>query len=140
MSIWVPILLSALTFSGSAPNNQTATTVFRGRPVLKISEGGVERLPERISADKGVNLECVVSRIGDSYYWASRDNVGLQRSESGAFVTYTALNGAGYIRMINAESKAAASLMSPTEEQFDYVEHAVIGLRSVTYYGVRRTP
>jgi hypothetical protein len=32
----------------------------------------------------------------------------------------------------------AASLMSPTEKQFDYVEHLLFGLRSITYYGTTR--
>ena len=52
--------------------------------------------------------------------------------EGSAFVTYIALNGSGYVRVVKPDTKAAASLMSPTEERFDYVEHAVLGLRSVT--------
>jgi len=38
--------------------------------------------------------------------------------------------------MVNPDFKDAASLMSETEAQYDYVEHLLIGLRSVTYYGV----
>jgi hypothetical protein len=48
------------------------------------------------------------------------------------------VTGAGYVKVVNADSKSAAGMMSPTEERFDYVEHASIGLRSVTYHGVRR--
>ena len=47
-------------------------------------------------------------------------------------------NGSGYVRTIRPESKEAASLMGATEAQFDYVEHALIGLKSVTYYGRRQ--
>ena len=57
------------------------------------------------------------------------------RVEAGAFVTFIAANGARYVRIINLSMKAAASQMSETEKRFDYVEHALVGLRSVTYYG-----
>jgi hypothetical protein len=112
-----------------------STTIFRGRPILKISEGGVTRVPENLDRATAANVTCVISKIGDTYYWASRENTRLVRIESGAFITYLAPNGAGYIRVINPASKSAASLMSKTEETFDYVEHALVGLRSVTYYG-----
>ena len=65
----------------------------------------------------------------------TRQNTELVRIESGAFITYLAINGSGYVRVISPKLKDAASLMSPTEARFDYVEHALIGLRSITYYG-----
>jgi len=63
----------------------------------------------------------------------------MARIESGAFITFLALTGAGYVRIIAPAHKAAASLMGDTERQFDYVEHALIGLKSVTYYGTRQS-
>jgi hypothetical protein len=128
----------ALVLCGAIGATQGATTVFKGRPSMKITEGGVERLPEELPRERAINLECVISQIGDTYYWASRENVEMARVESRAFVIYLALNGSGYVRMIRPEFKKAASLMSPTEEQFDYVEHLLIGLKSVTYYGERQ--
>lgn len=127
----ISILLSASAFGQAA-------TVFKGRPTAKISEGGVSRIPEQLSRDQAVNLECAISEIGGRYYWASRENTELIRTESGAFITFVARNGSGYIRIIKPALKAAASLMSETEAKFDYVEHLLIGLASVTYYGVAR--
>ena len=46
-------------------------TVFSGLPVVKVSECGVERIPETLPRDKAVNLPCVISEIGGQYYWAS---------------------------------------------------------------------
>lgn len=40
--------------------------------------------------------------------------------------------------MIKREAKAAEALLGGAEKQFDYVEHALVGLRSVTYYGNRQ--
>ncbi len=132
-ALLISVLL--LPFSGS----QQAVTVFKGRPSLKVSEGGLERSPEQLSRDRAANLECVISQIGDSFYWASRENVELvQIDNGGAFVTFVAVNGSGYVRIVKEESKEAASLMSPTEERFDYVEHVTIGLRSISYFGSRQ--
>jgi hypothetical protein len=133
LTIGAAVLVSTASFGAQAP-----TTVFRGRPAVKISEGGVERTPEQVPRERAVNLECVISRIGNSYYWASRENVQMSRTDGGAFTTYVAVNGAGYVRVLNPEAKAAASAMSGTEKDFDYVEHALVGLRSVTYYGTRQ--
>ena len=105
---------------------------------VKVSEGGLERVPEQIARERGLDRECVVGQIGASFFWASRANVPLSRVDAGAFVTLVATNGSGYVRIVKPEAKAAAALMSPTEERFDYVEHLVIGLRSVTYYGRRQ--
>ncbi len=132
------LLLSILTLIGPRLNAQAPSTVFKGRPVVKISEGGTERTPSPVPPDSAVNLECVISQIGNSYYWASRENTPMTRIDAGAFTTYLATNGAGYVRVINAEAKNAAALMGDAEAKFDYVEHALIGLRSVTYYGLRR--
>lgn len=117
---------------------QAPSTVFRGRPTIKISESGVGRTVDPIPLGGAVNLECVISQIDDSYYWASRENAQMVRVDAGAFITYIALNGSGNVRVIKPELKASASLMGPTEAQFDYVEHIALGLRTVTYYGTRR--
>lgn len=132
----VPALIGLTLFATAA--SAQSRTVFSGIPSVKVSEGGVERLPETLVRKNAVNLSCVISEIGGRFYWASRENKEMRRQESGAFITYFAIDGAGYVRVINPQMKAAAALMSPTEEAFDYVEHALIGLRSVTYYGVTK--
>ena len=130
------LLVFCVLFSSSVFGQ--AVTVLKGRPTVKISEGGVSRLPQQLSYEEAVNLECIVSAINGRYYWASRENKELIRTESGAFITFVASNGAGYIRIIKPDFKAAASLMSDSEATFDYVEHILIGLRSVIYYGVEQ--
>jgi hypothetical protein len=110
-------------------------TIFTGIPTIKISEAGVDRIPEKIDQKRSVNLKCIISKINDKYYWASRENTLMLRVESGAFITFLALNGSGFVRVVSSGMKQAVSLMSNTESKFDYVEHLLIGLRSVTYYG-----
>ena len=114
-----------------------ARTVFDGRPSVKISEGGIERTPEALTVAQAGNLHCIISEIGGQFYWASRGNVLVAVVDSGAFTTYIAANGSGYVRVIKRADKAAAALMSGTEAAFDYVEHLTIGLRTITYFGRR---
>lgn len=132
------ILMVTLVLGLSSSAAQAPMTAFKGRPSIKVSEGGIERTPEQVTRERAINLECVISKIDDRFYWASRENVPLVEMENGAFLTYVAANGSGYVRVVKPEAKAAAALMSPTEAQFDYIEHLVIGLRSVTYYGIRQ--
>ena len=112
-----------------------STTVFAGVPSVKISEGGTERNPEALTRLQAANVHCVISQIGDKYDWASRENKPLVLIERGAFMTFVAADGTGYIRVTIPSAKEAAALLGGTEAEFDYVEHLLIGLRSVTYYG-----
>jgi hypothetical protein len=116
---------------------QESEAVFIGVPTVKISEGGTDRAVEKLARDKGLNLKCVVSRIGETYYWASRDNVRLVRVESGIFVTFIAVNGSGYVRLIELGKDKEGPQHRVTEESFAYVEHLLLGLGSLTYYGNR---
>lgn len=112
-------------------------TLFRGKPEMKVSEGGIERTLHVLASSEATNLLCVISRIGDKYYWASRENVELVAMEAGAYVTFVAANGSGYVRVLLPALKEAAAAGNPTESKFDYVEHILLGLRSITYYGQR---
>ena len=109
---------------------------FTGLPSIKISEGGVERIAEKIEATKVQNISCVIREVDGKFFWVSRENKQLVKIDTrGAFLIFLAVDGSGYIRMIKPELKDAASLMSATEKSFDYIEHLLLGLRTVTYYG-----
>jgi hypothetical protein len=112
--------------------------IFKGIPNLKISEGGINRVVEELKSNEAVSAECVIVKIGDKYLWKTRNNVQMERIQSGAFVTFIAISGAGYVRIIPPDLKEAVSLMDETEKKYDYVEHLLIGLKSVTYYGESR--
>lgn len=113
--------------------------IFTGVPEIKISEGGISRVPENLTKDKAIKFKCTITKIDDKYYWTSRENVELIPISSGAFITYWAVNGSGYVRIIKAESKQEVkklgAMAGDPEAKFDYVEHLLLGLKSVTYYG-----
>ncbi len=133
----VVLIASVILLFASGLFAQAPVTVFRGRPSVKITEGGVERLPEAVARDSAVNAECVIRQIGDSYYWASREDAELIIFDVGGYITFMALNGSGYVRILKPELKQAGGRLNPTEAAFDYVEHLLVGLGRVTYYGTR---
>lgn len=85
-----------------------STIVFSGIPEVKVSEGGVERRVDRLERTQAVNPSCVISQIGDRYYWASRENASLIRIDSGAFTTFIAANGSGYVRIVRNGMKRSS--------------------------------
>lgn len=129
------VILTFFLLAVSISSFASEQIVFTGIPETKISEGGVERLPEQISSEKAMGLKCTITEIDGKYYWTTRENLELVRVQSGAYVTFLAQNGSGYVRIINPIMKEEASLAGSTEAKFDYVEHLLLGLKSVTYYG-----
>lgn len=119
---------------GAAPVHAQESVVFQGLPGIKISEGGLERVPIGLPQALAATAECVVIEENGKFYWASRQRVEMGAVRNGAFVTYVALNGTGYVRVFD-RSQAVGTTVTPAEERFDYVEHILLGLRSVTYYG-----
>jgi len=113
--------------------------VFTGVPEIKISEGGINRLPENLTKDKAIKFKCTITQIDDKYYWTSRENVELVPITSGAFITFWAVNSSGYVRIVRPEMKEEVrkigAMAGDPEERYDYVEHLLLGLKSVTYYG-----
>jgi|TARA_B100002003_G_C14078705_1_gene518935 hypothetical protein len=127
------LLLLVLFYSPLVEANENI--VFSGTPIVKISEGGIDRVVENIKGERAMEFRCVISKVGERYYWLTRENKELVKISSGAYDTFVALNGSGYVRIIPKDMKGAASLLGGTEGKFDYVEHLLLGLRSVTYYG-----
>ena len=135
------LALVGLVSQGAASAQQQTVTVFQGTPQFRINELGVERA-EALSRQVAADFAVVISKIGDDYYWASRENLPLIEVDGGegAYVTYVAANGSGYVRVIKPEMKAVASLIGGANARYDYVEHLLLGFTSVTYYGIRVAP
>lgn len=139
MRIIVVLLLVTTTVAPIALDAQ-AVTVFKGRPAVRIIEDGRGGRPEHLKYQEATNLDCVISKIGDEYFWASRENRRLVKRESGAFIMFVEVNGAGYVKVIASGMKEAAALALPNPDAHDYVEHILLGIGSITYYGKQQVP
>lgn len=133
--VFFSVLLAAYVLVVHGYAQETEEIVFSGIPVVKISEGGVNRVVENLKGAGALEAECTITKVEDKYFWKTRNNIELILIQSGAFQTFVATSGVGYVRVIPSDLKEAASLMDETEKNYDYAEHMLIGLRSVTYYG-----
>ena len=135
------ILMLVLTLSASSLF-AGELIIFSGIPEIKISEGGLSRIPEKINKEKAMGYKCTISKIGDKYLWTTRENTELIPVENGAYITFLAVNGSGYVRIIKPSKKDVVKQMGAMtgdpEEKFDYVEHLLLGLKSITYYGISK--
>ena len=110
--------------------------MFTGIPSVKVIEGGIERNSENLVQARAKDALCVITEIDGKFFWASRDNKQLVKFDTGgAFLIFLAVDGSGYIRLIKSNQKEAAAAMSDTEREYDYIEHLLLGLRTITYYG-----
>jgi hypothetical protein len=134
-TIFLTLVFLAIAF----PLYAKEAIIFTATPEIKISEGGVSRLPEKLDKEKGIKFKCTITKIDDKYYWTSRENIELIPISSGAFITYWAVNGSGYVRIVKpdmrSEVQQIGAMAGDPEGQYDYVEHLLLGLKSVTYYG-----
>lgn len=136
------ILATVIFLIVAVPIFAAESIIFTGIPKIKISEGGVSRITENVPNDKAIQFKCTITQLDDKYFWTSRDNVELLAIANGAFITYWAIKGSGYVRVTNPEMRETLRrmgiLVGDPEAEFDYVEHLLLGLKSVTYYGTAK--
>lgn len=110
---------------------------FEGVPSKRIQSNANERIVTELTQNEQIEFTVKVIREGDVYFWASRENTPLVKTESGIYITYVAVNGSGYIKTLNPSARAVF-IESPQNDQIGqitYIEHLLLGLESITYYG-----
>ncbi|WP_416305946.1 hypothetical protein [Neptunicella sp. SCSIO 80796] len=114
-----------------------AEVVFEGYPVKKIETNENSSNTSLLTKAQSSENKVTIVKEGDNYYWATRGNLQVVPMQSGFYVTYLAVNGAGYVRTLAPEARNIFRQM-PAEEQakqFLYFEHLVHQMGSITYYG-----
>ena len=147
--------MCAVAVAGIPDARQTSTIVFRepdgterhlnlvawGVPAFRIGTTASTRSQrESLSeTEASESAMCIVESQG-RYFWFTREMTEMARSDSGGFVTYHALNGSGYVRLLNRQGREQADAVRDNpllREQFAarYVEHMMIGFNTITYIG-----
>jgi len=110
---------------------------FIGTPTTKVQVTDGTVRTESLTQAEGRELQVRILRDGDNFIWASRNNVPLVKRESGAYITYVAVNGAGYIRVLTPTMRSIRDALPPNQrdKEFVFMEHLVHQLGSITYFG-----
>lgn len=110
---------------------------FEGTPSVRVLVTAGVAQTESLTPIQAKEFRVVIVRDGEGFVWASRNNVPLIKRESGAYVTYVAATGAGYVRIFNPGMRKLRDSLSPDqrEKEFVYMEHLITQMGSVTYFG-----
>jgi hypothetical protein len=132
-------ILVAILFLAPSTELLGQRVVFEGEPLRKVESnfGGTRSIDlEREDAFKAQVR--IIERDG-RLFWQSRGMKEMTRSESGAYITYSAMDGSGYVRtfvpmMLDMREQLAKELR---EREIGYTEHLLIQFASITYFGNR---
>lgn len=132
------VLILTIAMAASVAGAQESVA-FEGRPVWKVetSAGGTFR--DEMRADASFEYQVRVLERNGRYYWASREMKELVRSESGVYVTYHAVDGSGYVRVLRPAFSRPKASTAPAGEEFEpeYMEHLILGFATITYFGTQ---
>ena len=100
--------------------------VFTGIPSVRIDADGAQSIRVELSDLGAKKYECRIVGRGKKYFWASRGNRELIRSDSGDYTYFISPEGTGFIKIALTKSGA-----------FDYMESFTTEMKTVTYWGKR---
>lgn len=103
-----------------------------GVPLNRVVSSIEETSRELLTEDEQQEYACVIDKVQGMYFWVSRENRKLKRTESGIYEIYTSLDGAGFIKCINPKYK---SLFKETSYFLPYFESIHVMSKTITYFG-----
>ena len=111
--------------------------IFEGYPVIKFETNGIESAEHVLGSSDGMEYKVQITKQGEKFYWATRGNAQLHPVISGVYVTYIAVNGAGYVRTYSEQMMRLYNSLPETQKQTEltYMEHLTHQIGSITYYG-----
>lgn len=133
-------LVALVAFLCLAASAGAADIVFHGTPTKKITITADGAAEEPVVAPKADEFSVTIVREGDAYFWTSRENKPLSRSESGSYITFHATDGSGYVRVYQPQMYDLMDKLPPAERAHEvgYMEHIVHQFASITYFGDKR--
>jgi hypothetical protein len=98
--------------------------IFEGLPSVRMDADGKESVRVDLSEQGSRKYACRIVARKKKFYWASRGDRELIRSDSGDYSYFISPEGTGFI-------KVALVKGGP----FEYMEQLTTGLKTVTYWG-----
>ena len=126
------------------PRTQSERVEFEGFPDVRLTisnNGKFYVSSDVMESDDSTEHGVRIIETGGRYYWASRNMTEMSKTVSGAFTTYAALNGSGYVRTgFDALEELASAATDEDRPRVVYTEHLLNGFLSITYVGLSETP
>ncbi|MDE2998561.1 MAG: hypothetical protein OXU79_05710 [Gemmatimonadota bacterium] len=126
-----------------APRTNTGPrVVLRAVPETMVKSNWNNTFQEILTAEKRQALQVIIVKVGESYYWASRDNRELIYSKSGLFHNFTDAYAGAVVKVFVPSEHPAVGFGGYNESYYDkrsnrvqFFECISVGLTTYTYWG-----
>ena len=131
------VTLTAIATTAGEASGQSRVEL-EGVPSARVvtEDGGATRREVLTTEQQQEFIVRIVERDG-RYFWVSREMTEMARAESGSFITYHALNGSGYVKVLALHVRRLVDQLPQSErrQQVRYIEHLSLGFGTFTYIG-----
>ena len=119
---WVKALILLLVFP-TLLFGQTEIVILNGIPLVQCSSSIEDSRHFPLTESQQLESRVLITKKGNKYFWATRGNRELTKTQSGAVTIFMEKGGAGYIRVVKTGDKTL------------YMEHLGLMLEIITYWG-----
>ena len=124
------VLFVLLTF----PMLGQTQLVLQGTPSKRTSSSDEGSTDETLTEAQKNEFRLLITKVGDEYIWASREQKQLVHHKSGAFHYFIDPQGGGYIKVYD-QNVLPEFMRDSTKPRFLYLEHLSLWLETTTYWG-----
>ena len=72
------VMLTFILLLIASPLFAKEEIIFTGIPDIKISEGGLSRIPEKLNKEKALEYKCTITKIDDKFYMFLQSPVSVE--------------------------------------------------------------
>ncbi len=108
--------------------------VLDGTPSKRTSSSDEGSTDDTLTEAQKNEFRLLITKVGDEYIWASREQKQLVHHESGAFHYFIDPQGGGYIKVYD-QNVLPEFMRESTQPRFLYLEHLSLWLETTTYWG-----
>lgn len=87
-----------------------------------------------LDSSQSNEFQPLITKSGDEYNWGTRGDGRLHCTRSGAYYVFIAVNGAGYIPIMDTHV-SPQFLRVQGKPRFEYSEHSRNGTAAIQYWG-----
>lgn len=126
-------LLITLLVSIGLTSVSAEQMVFNATPDSRVDSSAEKSARQVLTESKRNEFRLLITKVGDQYFWTTRENAPLIHTLSGAFHIFTDASGGGYVKIF--DTGILPQSMRDPGPRYQYMEHLHLGLGSITYWG-----
>lgn len=107
--------------------------VFNAIPLTRVTSSADSTARESLSESESYEYRVLITKEGNNYLWATRENRYLLHTISGVFHLFIDSRGGGYIKIL--DSDLLPKSLRDQGPRYRYMEHMTMHLGSITYWG-----